>query len=217
MAGKQAADRAGEKAPAPIECARQALGRQPQREDEPEGREGDAVAHHVARGAAHPHRPRPDPLAPGEDDAAQHQQQEQVHDEVEHGLVFHPGREVAEKDVSLQGHVAQSEVGGRLDPSGDDQQEPPECEAHVHIPQQRIDAEDAAVEQRLADDLADGFERAARGQPPDKTELVGPGQAVEPPGVFGGQRQQHHRRADHERHTEGSEESHLRNPPVYVL
>ena len=47
VAGKQAADRAGEKAPAPVERARQALGRQPQREDEPEGREGNAVAHHA--------------------------------------------------------------------------------------------------------------------------------------------------------------------------
>ena len=119
-----------------------------------------------------------------------------------------PGREILEEDMSLQGHETESQHGDGLDPPHGDQQEPAEGQAHVHVTQQRIDTEDPAVEQRLADDFADGSQRGTGRNSAPYQPFVGLRQAVEPQSVLDGQRREEDRRAEDERQTERIVEGH---------
>jgi hypothetical protein len=131
--------------------------------------------------------------------------------------MFQPRGEIFEKDVSLQRHIPESEVSDGLDPPHGDQQEPAESQTHVHVAQQRIDLEDAAVQQRFADHLPHGRQRAARRQSEQNPFLVGAGQAVEPRPPLPGQDGEHHRSADDERQTEWRVESHRQKSPSLRL
>ena len=211
------AERTGQEAPAAVQRAGRALGQQACREDEPQGRQGDAVAQDVFRRAAHAHSPRAETLAPGQGHAREDKEQQQVHQKVEDGLVFESRGEILEEDVTLQGHVTEPEVGHRLDPAHRDQEEPAEGQRHVHVAQQGIDAEDPPVEERLADDLPRGLQRAPRGQSAQDQHLVGPRQAVEPRSPLPEEREEHHGRAGHEGYAERSEEVHGQKSPSLRL
>ena len=211
------ADRPRQESPAAVKGAGRALGNQAHREDEPQRREGHAVAQHVSGRTPHAHRPRVNALAPSQRHARKDEKQQQVHQEVEHGLMFQPRGEIFEKDVSLQRHIPESEVSDGLDPPHGDQQEPAESQTHVHVAQQRIDLEDAAVQQRFADPLPHGRQRAARRQSEQNPFLVGAGQSAEPRTPLPEQYDEHHGRADHERYAEWCEKSHRQKSPSLRL
>ena len=211
------AEASGEESPAAVEGAGSTFGQQPRREDEPQGREGDAVAEDVLRRAAHPHGTRVEPLAPGQRHARKDEEQQQVHQEVEHGFVFEARGEVFEEDVALDRHPAEAEIGNRLDPSGDDQQEPPEGERHVHVAQQGVDTEDPAVQERFAHDLADRRKGTPRGQSAQDPQFVLARQEPEPSPPLPRHDQEHQRGAEDERQTERSVESHRQKSPSLRL
>ena len=169
------------------------------------------------RRAAHAHSFGKEPFAPCQRHAREDKQQQQVHDECKDRFVGQAGREVAEKYVALQRHPAETHVGDRLDPAYTDEQEPAECQRHVHITQQGVDPKDAAVQQRFADDFACSFERRACRDVTYDAHLVGARQLIEPIAPFPSQREEHRGSSDDERNAERCEETHLRNPPVYVL
>ncbi len=162
----------------------------------------------MTRRAPQTQGPRAQPLEPRERHAREDEEQQQVHQKVEEGLVVEVRGEIAEEDVALEGHVAQSEVGHRLDPPRGDQQEPAEREAHVHVAQQGIDTEDAAVEQRLAHNLAHGPQGAARRHAAHEAHAVRGREVREPRTPLPEQQHEHRRSADDERNTERSVESH---------
>ena len=91
-------------------------------------------------------------------------------------------REVLEEDMSLQRHPAQAEVGHRLGPPHRDEQEPAEGQRHVHVPQQRVDPEDAAVEQRIRSTTShDALRASARVGMPNRTRFLSArGSSAEP-------------------------------------
>ena len=124
-----------------------------------------------------------------------------------------PRREVFEEDVPLQRYVAEAEVCDGLRPSHGDEQEPPERQRHMHITQQRIDSEDAAVEERFADDLARSPQGRRRGQAPHDPHLVGMRQTPQPHAPLTRDHGEHHRSADDERQTKRCVESHGQKSP----
>ena len=213
MTGQPGAERSGEESPAAVKGAGRAFGRQTGREDEPESRQRHTVARHVFRRAAQAHRPRTEAFGPCQRHAREDEQQQQVHRKVECRLVLQPRGEVFEKDMPLQRHVAEAEVGDRLDPPHGDQQEPPEGQRHVHVAQQRIDAENPAVQQRLAHHLPHGLRRAARGQAAHDAHLVCPGQTPKPHAPLPREGKEHHGRTDHERNAERREKGHRQKSP----
>ena len=227
---QRGAQRPREESAAPVECRREALGREARRKDEPQGRQRDAVAPGVAGRTAHPHGPRIEPLAPGQRHAREHEEQQQVHRELEHGLMGQSRGEIFEKNMPLQRHPAEAHVGDRLDPPHGDQQEPAERQAHVHVSQQRIDPEYAPVEQRLAHRLADGLQRRERRNPLQDAPAVVGRQTPEPAPPLPRHGGEHEQRPDDERYAEWCEKRHMlamdappadgtrvKNPPVYVL
>ena len=171
----------------------------------------------MLRRAAHAHRPGVETLSPGQRHARKDEQQQQVHREIEEGLVLQPRGEILEKDVPLQRYVAEPEIGDGLDPPHGDQQEPAESQRHVHVPQQGVDLEDAAMQQRLAHHLPRRPEGAARRQSGQNPFLIGAGQAVEPRPPLPGQDSKHHRGADDKRQTEWCVESHRQKSPSLRL
>ena len=217
MPGHPLPEAPGEESPAAVKRARGAFGHQTRREHEPQRRQGHPVARDVLRRAPHAHRPGVETLAPGQRHAREDEQQQEVHREIEERLVLQPRGEILEKDVSLQRHVAEAQIGDRLGPPHGDQQEPAESQRHVHVPQQGVDPEDAAVEQRLAHHLPRRPEGAARRQSEQNPFLVGAGQAVEPRPPLPGQDGEHHRSADDERQTEWRVESHRQKSPSLRL
>ena len=217
MPGHPLPEAPGEESPAAVKRARGAFGHQTRREHEPQRRQGHPVARDVLRRAPHAHRPGVETLAPGQHHAREDEQQQEVHREIEERLVLQPRGEILEKDVSLQRHVAEAQIGDRLGPPHGDQQEPAESQRHVHVPQQGVDPEDAAVEQRLAHHLPRRPEGAARRQSEQNPFLVGAGQAVEPRPPLPGQDGEHHRSADDERQTEWRVESHRQKSPSLRL
>ena len=159
-----AAERAGKESPAAIEGAGGAFGHQTGREDDPQCGQRDAVAQDMLGCAAHAHRLGMQALAPGQRDAREDEEQQQVHHEVEKRLVGESGCKIFEEHVTLERHIAEAQVSDRLDPAHGDQQKPSESQRHVHVAQQRIDPEDAAVQERFADRLARGIEGRTRRQ-----------------------------------------------------
>ncbi len=131
--------------------------------------------------------------------------------------MLQPRAEIFEKDVSLQRHVAESEIGDGLGPPHGDQQEPPEGQRHVHIPQQGVDPEDAAVKQRFAHHLPHRGQGAARGYSEQNPFLVVAGQQPEPLAPLPRQRKEHHRGAEDKRYAERCVESHRQKSPSLRL
>jgi len=203
--------------PPAVEGAGGAFGQQTRRKDEPQGRQGDAVAEDVFGRAAHAQRLGPQSLTPCQRHARKDEKQQQVHREVEERLVFETRCEVLEKDVSLQRDIAESQVGDRLDPADRDKQEPPESQRHVHVAQHGVDPEDAAVQQRFAEDFADGPEGRARGQAAQNQHLVGAGQPQEPYEPLAQHDGEHGRGADDERQAERCVELHGQRSPNLCL
>ena len=208
VAGQPVAEAAREEPSAAIDGAGDAFGHKAGREDEPQRRKSHAVAHDVTRRTAQAHRLRVETLAPRQRHAREDEEQQQVHHEIEEGLVFEPRGEVLEEDMPLQRHPAQTEVRKRLYPSERNEQEPPEGQRHVHVAQQRVDPEDAPVEQRFAHHLAQGVQRPAGGESLQNEHLVGTRQFPEPRTPLPEQHGKHQRRARDEGDAEWCVKSH---------
>ena len=197
---KEAAQRSGQEAAVMLAGRGQALRQQTQREDAPERRQGHPVDQHMLRRALHAQGPGAHPLEPGQRDARQHHEQQQVHHEGK-GIPaprMVRGIEITEEDVGMQGRAAAQHVGS-LNPPHDNQQEPSEGQAHMHVAEQRIDPEDPAVQQRLADHLADRLEcRSGEDAAADGT-LVPAGQHPQPASPLPDDHHKHEDRPDEER------------------
>ena len=219
MLGHERPQPSGQEASHAVDAAGDAFGREPRRKDEPQCREGDPVARHVSGRAAHSHRPRAETFGPCQRHARQDEEQQQVHHEIEEGLLaqHQRRREVLEEDMSLQRHPAQAEVGHRFDPPHHDEQEPAEGQRHVHVSQQRIDAEDTAMEQAFADHLPDGSERPRRRDAEQHPLLVRARQFGEPHDVFPRDDGGHHQSADEKRQAEGCVKLHRQKSPSLRL
>ena len=123
-------------------------------------------------------------LAESQRHARKYEQQQQIHQEIEDRLVRQFRGEIFEKDMPMQRNVPEPQVGDRFDPSDDDQQEPSEGQAHVHIAQQGIDLEDAAVQQRFAHHFPDRQWRLPRRNALDDPHAVGSRKTEDPGAVF---------------------------------
>ena len=169
--------------------------------------------------AFHAHGARTKAFEPRQRHAREHEQQQQIHHEVEYGFVGHDTvhrHEILEEDVSLQRHPTQSEIRHGLDPTHGYKQEPTEGEAHVHISQQGIDTEYTSVQQRLAHHLPHGGGRARRGDTARYEHPVALGQTTQPRDILDGDDGKHDRRAHDERYAEFGVKTHVRNLPVCV-
>jgi len=91
---------------------------------------------------------------------------------------------IGEKDIDVERYVVSFEIDQCLDPAGQDQQEPSQCETGVHVAQQRVRAPYLAVKQRFAADFADRFPCGARGQRPPEHFAFGGCQSDKPGDVF---------------------------------
>ena len=217
MCRKPFTEASGQETAAPVEGAGRTFGQQTGREDEPQGRKGQPVAPDVFRRTAQAQHPRTQPLEPRQRHARKDEEQQQVHQKVEDGLVFEARGEVFEEDMRLQGDVAEAQVGNRLDPSHGDEQEPAEGQRHVHVSEQRIDAEDPAMQQRLADDLPEGRQGVARGKPAQDPQLVGMRKLPEPRPPLPRKGEEHHGGTDYEGYAERSKEIHRQRSPSLRL
>ena len=169
----------------PHDGARHAFRQQAGRKDQPQRRQRDAVAEYVLRRASHAHRPRADTLEPGKAHADEYQQQQRVLDQREVEVMLENRVNVVrEEDVDVQRHVLSLEIDERLGPSDDDQQEPAQREARVHVSQQLVAPPDFAVQQRLARDLAQRAQRGARRKRPEKHAPLRGFEFHEPQDVF---------------------------------
>lgn len=211
------ADRTREKSPAAVQSAGDAFGQQAGREDQPQHRQGDSVAQYVPGRAVHAHRLRIDTLAESQRHARKYEQQQQIHQEIEDRLVRQFRGEIFEKDMPMQRNVPEPQVGDRFDPSDDDQQEPSEGQAHVHIAQQGIDLEDAAVQQRFAHHFPDRQWRLPRRNALDDPHAVGSRKTEDPGAVFDDQNDEHRHDAHDERNRECRVKIHRQKSPSLRL
>jgi hypothetical protein len=200
-----------------VQSAGDAFGQQAGREDQPQHRQGDSVAQYVPGRAAHAHRLRIDTLAESQRHARKHEQQQQIHQEIEDRLVRQFRGEIFEKDMPMQRNVPEPQVGDRFDPSDNDQQEPSEGQAHVHIAQQGIDLEDAAVQQRFAHHFPDRQWRLPRRDTLDDPHAVGSRKTENPGAVFDDQNDEHRHDAHDERNRECRVKIHRQKSPSLRL
>ena len=217
MGRHPASEAAGKEPSATVNGTRGALGNQTRREDKPQGRERHPISRNMLCRTTQPHGPGVEAFAPGQRHAREDKKQQRIHQKIEQRLMLETRGEVFEEDVPLERHIAESDIGDGLDPSHENEQEPPEGQRHVHVSQQGVDPEDAPVKQRLADDLAHGFERPARGQAAQQPHLVAARKQPEPASPFPCQGEEHHRRAENERQTEGCVECHRQKSPSLRL
>ena len=165
-----------EETAAPVRSRREALGDEAGREDEPQRRQNHQVVGPLPRRLLHPEHLRVEPLRDGQQHAQQQERQNQVHDEGERlasGERLLRRVEIPEKDGEVNRVERACVVHHRLDFPENDEQEPAEGERHVHVAQQRVDPEDAPVEQRFAHHLAQGVQRPAGGESLQNEHLVG--------------------------------------------
>ena len=133
------------------------------------------------------------------------------------GLCSRPVEKYLKKTCACRGDVAEAQVGNRLDPSHGDEQEPAEGQRHVHVSEQRIDAEDPAMQQRLADDLPEGRQGVARGKPAQDPQLVGMRKLPEPRPPLPRKGEEHHGGTDYEGYAERSKEIHRQRSPQFTF
>src|SRR5574344_1804844 len=106
--------------------------------------------------AFHSQRSRAHTLEPCQAHTRKHKQQQQIHYSVKHRLMSLDTVEwnkIFEEYMALQRHPPESEVCHSLDPTHRYEQEPTESQTHVHISQNGIHAEYAAVQQRFTEYL----------------------------------------------------------------
>ena len=184
----------------------EALAKEPQREDGPERIEADAVQQARARGPAHAEKQRCDALDHGKADADQHQQQEKVHQERQHGAgnrrlgLLH---EEIEENRVVEGMDPGRNEGEHLDMPYDNQHEPAEGDGGMHEAEQRLALPQLHVNQAVQEDVADVLPDGLRGDERDEKALaVAFRQLVDDPDHADEAIAQHERHAEEERNDE---------------
>ena len=144
---------------------RKALGQQPEREDGPQGIEPDLVQQGWTGRAPHAEQAGADPLDHRQGDAAQDHQQEKVHQEeqqrpLDGGIRLR--HEEIEEDRIVEEPDALRQEQHHLHMAQDDDHEPPECDARVHIAQQPVPLPQLHVQEAVTKDVLDVLERRPR-------------------------------------------------------
>ena len=152
---------------------RETLGEEPERENGPEGVEPDPVHQGGAGGPAHAEDAGADALVHRKRDAAEDDQEEEVHQEEEQGPLdrgIRLGYEVIEKDRIIEEADPVRKEEDDLDMPQDDQHEPAEGDARMHIAQQPVPFPQFDVEKAVAEDVPDilqgGFRSDERQEEP---------------------------------------------------
>ena len=142
------------------------LAQQPQREDAPQGHLGDSVDEQMSGGTFHTQRTGPHLFEHGQQEAAQHIDEQGVHQVgIEDGLGKYRQVVLGDKEVVENGHPERMTAGetlGRLDGTHHYQEKPAESQAAVHVAQQLVVLGDTPMEQTLADGLPYGGEELPR-------------------------------------------------------
>ena len=185
---------------AAADVRRETLGEQAQREDGPEGIESHPVQQAQARGAPHAHDARGEALDDRERDAAEYQQQEEVHQEHQQGALqgrFRLRHEEVEEDRVVEETDAVRQEEHHLQVPQHDQHEPAEGDAGMHIAQDLVALPQLDVDQAVEEDVPDVHPDVFRGDERQQEAL-----AVRPRQLRDHADHRHEAVAQHEEHPE---------------
>ena len=144
----------------------EALAKQTQREDSPQRIQPHPVEETRIRGPSHADDTRPHPLDDGQHYAAQYHQQEEVHQEKEHGTLKRRLRlrdEVIEEDGVIEQMYPLRQEKHHFQMSQQYYHEPPEGYAGMHIAQHRIAFPQLDVDQAVEKNILDVLKKRFRG------------------------------------------------------
>ena len=151
--------RNGQEAPA-ADMGRKTLRQQTERENGPEGIEAHLVRQGLTSRAPHPEQAGTDALDDCEGNAAENHQKEKVHQEEQQGTLdrrIRLGDKVIEEDRIIEQVDALRQEKDDLDMAQDNQHEPAESNAGVHVAEQAVPPPELDMQETVAEDVPDVF------------------------------------------------------------